>query len=465
MIPILETDNQEINMAYRLAIGDFFSNIAPFCDGLLCEKKPVMLAGMGYDTPWTRDAAINTWNGGGLLAPDVAKNTLLSVVIVENGKKRIGGEYWDAIIWAIGAYQLWLFTGDQEFHVLASDVIVNSLRYFEETEFNEELNLFRGGSCYGDGISAYPDAYTTGESGFISFADKRPELCIDRGVGIPIYTLSTNCLYFQAYRIAYQMTKNSEFLNKAEKMKESINRHFWNEETGLYDYIVDSFGGCSSQEGLGESFAILFGIADARQISRILKNMVVTTNGIPCLYPNFARYEKYGLGRHCGTVWPHVQVFWADAVSKFDADKFEHELMALTHNVLRDGYFSEIYHPETGERYGGVQEWRGNYTDTWKSEKRQMWCATGYIRMILFDLIGIRFEEDGIHICPNATKCVNKISLYGLKYRNMIIDIVIGDKVGRNKEIVIPSSQSGHIKVSLNANKAPQNGLERVVEK
>ena len=36
-------------------------------------------AGGDYDTPWTRDAAINTWNAGRFLAPQVARDTLLAV--------------------------------------------------------------------------------------------------------------------------------------------------------------------------------------------------------------------------------------------------------------------------------------------------------------------------------------------------------------------------------------------------
>ena len=50
-IPILYTDNPTVDMAFRIAVGDFVSNIAPFQGGVLKEKAPVMLAGLGYDTP------------------------------------------------------------------------------------------------------------------------------------------------------------------------------------------------------------------------------------------------------------------------------------------------------------------------------------------------------------------------------------------------------------------------------
>ena len=36
----------------------------PFKDGILENEDDVIIAGLGYTTPWTRDAAINTWNAG-----------------------------------------------------------------------------------------------------------------------------------------------------------------------------------------------------------------------------------------------------------------------------------------------------------------------------------------------------------------------------------------------------------------
>ncbi|MEO7002490.1 MAG: hypothetical protein ABI068_11740, partial [Ktedonobacterales bacterium] len=115
-VPSLVTDDAEIDLAFRIALGDLVSSIAPFKDRLLEEAAPVFLAGLGYEAPWTRDAAINVWNGAGLLYPDVARNTLLSVVtrLPDQGEQfaLVGqyDQYWDAIIWAIGAWNLYLFT-------------------------------------------------------------------------------------------------------------------------------------------------------------------------------------------------------------------------------------------------------------------------------------------------------------------------------------------------------------------
>src|ERR1051325_330406 len=106
--PELKTSSQSINRAYRIAVGDVLGNICLFQDGLLDQPKPTLLAGLDYDTPWTRDTAINVWNGISLFWPDVAKNTLLSVLERKQNEVYIGGQYWDAIIWAIGAWTYYL---------------------------------------------------------------------------------------------------------------------------------------------------------------------------------------------------------------------------------------------------------------------------------------------------------------------------------------------------------------------
>ena len=74
----LKTGNFEIDRAFRIALGDMLGNVMHYRSGLLNAPAPCLVAGLSYPDPWTRDTAFNTWNGAGLLIPDVMKNTLLS---------------------------------------------------------------------------------------------------------------------------------------------------------------------------------------------------------------------------------------------------------------------------------------------------------------------------------------------------------------------------------------------------
>lgn len=218
-MPHLKTDNMEVNTAYYTAVSDLVANIKPYKGGLLKKEQLVMIAGIGYYTPWTRDGAINTMNAGALMFPKISENTLLSVVNrSENGSlitDNSFGQYWDSIIWVLGAWEQYIFTLNKDFLSLAYEVTENAIKYYEKTEFDSKLNLFRGPACYGDGISAYPDFYSCGSSGILEFAQKRKDELCKNGVGIPMFTLSTNCLYYRAYKIADIMAKE---LGKEEKI-------------------------------------------------------------------------------------------------------------------------------------------------------------------------------------------------------------------------------------------------------
>src|SRR6266498_3500545 len=245
LYPSLHTDNPAVNRAYRIALGDLLGNIQPFKEGLLEEPKPVILAGLDYDTPWTRDAAINVWNGVGLLWPEVARNTLLSVLERENDRLMIGGQYWDAMIWSMGAWSYYLYTGDKEFLALSLEAVRNSMDRFEAEEFNSAYGLFRGPAVYGDGVAAYPDRYSPGgTSSILDWVHFNRHLNASRSYGIPMMTLSTNCVYYQAYRIANWMAE--ELLlhpmpfheERALALRENIRQHFWNPALPTLRYLV-----------------------------------------------------------------------------------------------------------------------------------------------------------------------------------------------------------------------------------
>lgn len=464
--PFLITDNRKINSAYRLAVANLSANILPFKDGILEKEEPVIIAGLGYVTPWTRDAAINTWNAGGLVCPEAALNTLKSVLRKGENGYSIDGEYWDRIIWTVGAWQQYLYTGDKEFLEIAYEAVCNSLSFFEKTEFSKELNLFRGPACYGDGVAAYPDIYAKpGESGIILFSSGCSELCESEGVGIPIYALSTNCLYYQAYvladKMAEQLGKPLKYREKSENMKIAVNKVFWNSEKGSYNYIYDKFGGCDYQEGLGLSFAILFGIADDEQKKSIFKNHKTSPYGFPCVFPSFERYntpDGLGFGRHSGTVWPHIQGFWADAAAQNGRiDLFDKELTVQAENALRYYQFAEIYHPLNGEIYGGRQENGGKITE-WRAEPYQTWSATAFLRNIYMNIIGMRFTENGIAFEPAGSSLIKKLELKNLRYRDAVINIKLegsGNKIeffsmnGEQSEPFIRADETGVLDVII----------------
>jgi len=481
--PLLKSNNVELDTlssVFHIAIGDLLTNIRMRHTAEQGKEKPILFAGFDYTGAWTRDASINIWSGAGLLYPEIGKTTLLEVLKTDENKDTIiGGQYWDKIIWTIGAWNLYLYHGDKSFLKTAYQASVKTLAQLEKDEFETKMGLFRGGAVYGDGIAAYDDEYAhTGEyhehGPWLSNVDKwpeaNPEMKAKTGWGLPMMTLSTNCVYAQVYDILPKMEKElllsetKSFEDKSKAIKAAINTHFWNKEKGQYDYYIDPWKTCDAQEGLGIAYALLFGISSPEQTEKTMQNTVVEPGGIPCVYPSFSRYlDKEGkhFGRHSGSVWTHVQGFWAHAAAvNGHVDAFNHEFSTLTNHTLRDMQFREIYHPKTGVAYGGLQEdgFKKGWIREWKSTERQTWGATAYLRMVFNGLFGMNFSEKGIDFKPVVPKEYENLRLVGIPYRYAILNLYLkgkGNKIksfklnGKEAAPFVPENSRGEYRIEM----------------
>lgn len=73
----------------------------------------LLKAGGNYGGEWTRDISINGWNAASLLRPKIVEHSLWKVTV--NNRSVVGHEYWDKIIWVIGAWNHYLVTGNVDF--------------------------------------------------------------------------------------------------------------------------------------------------------------------------------------------------------------------------------------------------------------------------------------------------------------------------------------------------------------
>ncbi len=466
--PNLKTGNRTLDLAYRIAVGDLFTNIQDYKSKLTKLVVPVFIAGIDYNNPWIRDAAINSWNGASFIIPGIAENTLYSVIDKqENGKLKITGQYWDGMLWTIGAWNHYLATGDKQFLKQAFKVTKNALEFYEETEFNPEYNLFRG-LAWSDGVSEYPMKYAdvNGESGAFLWPKYHSDKAYPEGYGIPMMSTYANAIYYQSYKLAIRMAKElgesqGEWDKKAEKLKHAINKYLWNPKTGQYSLYIDEEGVCDITEALADSYAIMFGIAVEKQIESIFENKHISKHGVTCGWPELPRFKKINrdgmtFGRHNVTVWPQAQGMWADVAARNrKVNLFAHELKTLSANAVRDMQFSEIYHPVTGQRYGGMQMSNGKMA-LWKSARRQTWGATAYIRMIFNGLFGISLSEKKISFHPVVPYELNDIKLSNLRYRDMVINISIVGNGTNIKSFIVNETEKREYALSNNL-KGEQN--------
>lgn len=439
-LPFLSTGLPEIDKAFRIACGDVAGNIGLYPAAQESGRlKPVIMAGAAYPSPWVRDAAFNAWFAG-LLAPDAARNGLLAMlrdsawgIIPEEP------QYWDTVIWSIGAWYCYLYTGDADFLREALPAIENRLMKSEDEELDPVDGLFRGGACFQDGIAAYPDPFVSADSGsgiLHHLRNPRPGGAkpFPKGGGISLKALSTNCLYLEAYRIADQMRHELQLPKRHESkirtLVQTIHRRFYLPATGTYRYLLDAADPClERQEGLGHAFALLFRVVPPHLRQKLVNAVHTTAHGLPCVWPQYERYAGTPgvYARHSGLIWPQVGAAWCCALV---AAGFRNEAWCETRKLAElaseDNMFHEIYHPETGVPYGGMQEdGVENGVRQWESCPRQTWAAAGYFQMILQVLFGLRITPKSLTLKPVLPEGVTRIELQGICWRNTIVNILV----------------------------------------
>ncbi|MEW1864103.1 hypothetical protein AB0399_27695 [Streptomyces sp. NPDC088194] len=467
---------QLVGTAYESALTDLFGINTAYADpgtydaaGLVTYPSGSFIrAGGGYPLPqrWTRDAAVNAWNAASLLGPVIGRNTLWSVVERADAGLIVqqDNQWWDQVVWVLGAWNHYLVTGDREFLADAYATAAHTLAARKAKNLNADFGLYQGPSFMNDGIAGYPaPPWTTGvDSSFVLDYPHTDELMC----------LSTNCLYYGAYRAAGEMAQTlghpadaAAHRAAAQAVREAIDTHLWREDAGTYGYFVhgqDASAGRldTSQEGAGLAFAVLLGVADADRARRVVGAAHWQPHGIVNVWPHFERFSDDKPGRHNVLVWPMVHSMFGHAAAAVGrADLFARavgELAALVRGS--DNSFYELYDSLSGAVDGGWQTGGDGTASHFTSQPDQAWSATGYLRMILAGLFGVDCTEQGLRLSPTLPDGWGPVTLGGLPYRGATVDITLkgaGTRVractvdGRRAAPLVPAGATGHHTVEI----------------
>ncbi len=451
----LTTDNPSVNDAFQLAVRTVDINV----------RRGVLAAGADYGGEWTRDIAINSWNGGSLLRPTIAEESLWSVT---KNRDTVGHQYWDKIIWVLAAYNHYAVTGDKEFLKQAYACSAKTMARMEEQELDPKFGMFKGPSVFNDGIAAYPEPVydPTNPSGAST----------DHPATKQIKCLSTNCVYYGAYLALNKMAaalnvdaqQTASYLRKAADLKANILKYLYNKDDNTFSYLIDQNGDKAKyQEGLGISFAAMFGIIEGEKAKQLISNAVVSKYGLTSVYPTFPRHSVEKPGRHNNLIWPMVNGYFAQAaIDSKSYPVFDEEFFNLTHLALdedKGNYdFREIYSPYTGKPEGG---WQSNGPTQlqyhWASCKLQTWSATAYISMVIHGLAGARFADESLSFHPYLPTGVSYLELKDLAYRDLKLNIIIKGKGNKIKRFAVDGKTAAN-KIDNRLKKGTHNILIEV---
>ncbi|WP_427892154.1 MGH1-like glycoside hydrolase domain-containing protein [Kribbella sp. GL6] len=397
-------------------------------------------AGGGYSDPWTRDAAINAWHAASLLTPEVAKHTLLKVCA--GGLIAQDNQWWDQIIWVIGARQQWLVTGDAAFGAEAFRIGAASFEILRREHFDASTGLYRGPSLMQDGIAGFPEPpYQPGNpSSFV----------LDHPGAADLRCLSTNAVYAGALGALEQLAAvagadPAPYAAQRAELVAAVNEQLWSGDT--YGYFLGPEGLDPHQETAGLALAVEFGIAGPERAARVVAGIHHEPYGVVNVWPHFPRFDAEHPGRHNAICWPMVMGLWGYAAAKVgEADEFGRTVDDLVRLFRSSGdELFELYNATTGAVDGGWQVGR-----QWESLPDQAWSATALLRLVHEGLFGLEFTADGITFHPTVpTTYAGEWSLRSLRYRAATLDITLHGDGTEVRSVQLDGKDVTHVPATL----------------
>ena len=419
---------------YNMAVDEMINNF---------EKDGTLRTGLYWGGVWTRDVSYSSLLSLAYMCPDKVKNSLevkidrMGRIIQDTGT----GGSWpcssDRVVWALSAWNIYLATGDIEWLQKAYPVIIKSLECDDMVVFNPQTGLYRGESSF---IDWREQSYPT----WAQPADIYLSEC-----------LGTNAAYYGVLKVTADMAAAlgfkkdvKKYTQKAEALKKAINDKFWVEEDGYYAsywYGRQNLIRTQHSETLGESFCVLFGIADEERAAKVISSMHVGEFGPPIFSPQIVSQGNY----HNNGVWPYVTSFWGKAAAK--AENETALLHALACNVRTAALYATNY-----ENYSFNT---GNPYTTLMNSPNMLWGLSGFMGLFHRTFFGFEFSQDGLALNPFVpTVLAGTRKLEAFPYRGMSLDITVkgsGYEIasclidGKEADAFIPADWTGKHTVEI----------------
>ena len=419
---------------YNMAVDEMINNF---------EKDGTLRTGLYWGGVWTRDVSYSSLLSLAYMCPDKVRNSLevkidrMGRIIQDTGT----GGSWpcssDRVVWALSAWNIYLATGDMEWLQKAYPIIVKSLECDDMVVYNPQTGLYRGESSF---IDWREQSYPT----WAQPADIYLSEC-----------LGTNAAFYGVLKVTADMAAAlghkkdaKKYAQKAEALKQAINDRFWVEEDGFYAsywYGRQNLIRTQHSETLGESFCVLFGIADEERAAKVISSMHVGEYGPPIFSPQIVSQGDY----HNNGVWPYVTSFWGKAAAK--AGNETALMHALACNVRTAALYATNY-----ENYSFNT---GNPYTTLINSPNMLWGLSGFMGLFHRTFFGFEFTQEGLIMKPFVpTVLAGTRKLEAFPYRDMQLDITVsgsGNEIasckvdGKDAEAFIPADWTGKHTVEI----------------
>jgi len=411
---VVRTGNVMFDGLYAMAVHEAMLNsVSQIKDNAYGNGDPINLeayqTGEFWTYVWTRDLSYSVDLALAGFDPQRAASSLLFKTSVlkdaVNGGNRnqiiqdtgSGGSYpvsSDRVIWALGADATlkYLPAGEQEkFLRLVYAIMHDTIEQDRRLVFDPADGLYRGEQSFLDWREQTYPGWTK---------DNVLPIAMSKALSVNAanyFLLKTAAGY--AARLG-QNNDATRYTQWAGDLKESINDRLFDSEAGLYSTYLLSDGVSAIRVNrydlLGESLAILFGVADQNQAATILRNYPTGPHGPPVVWPQDKTVPIY----HNQAIWPFVTAYWIKAARQAnDSAAVDAGIRSLEQLAAFN-----LSNMENFDFVSGLSQVKGRPLEgPVINSRRQLWSVAGYLSMVQDVVFGLETSWDGIRFRPYIT--------------------------------------------------------------
>lgn len=398
--PKLTTSDRLLTAVYNMALDEMVNAVEP---------DTTLRTGKEWAGVWTRDVSYSILLSMAYMQPEAARISLEKKIdpqgriIQDTGSGGAWPVSTDRQIWTVAAWEVYKATGDKDWLRRAYEVAHRSLMTDAHTVYDTATGLVRG------------------ETSFIDWREQSHPRWMQCADIFSTLTLSTSTVHSQAWKCLAQMARKlgykkdaDGFDEKARTIDEAINKYLWMPEKGyyaMYLYGRDHQMLNPRAETLGESLAILWGVADREKAVSITENNPITPYGPAIFYPQIADMPPY----HNNALWPWVDAWWTIANAKVGNELGVMQgFGALVRPAALFCTNKENFNLDNGD------------IATELNSSNMLWCLAGNIAIFHKVLFGIGFEADALTFAPFVPEALGGTrKLSGFNWRGAKLNITV----------------------------------------
>jgi hypothetical protein len=432
-LPILRSGNLAFDALFALAANEMRQDaVSEIRDGNYKGGAAIPCdcfeTGEKWHYVWTRDLSYAADLGLALLDPQRVRNSLeFKLAGYRAGMPKAppvaGTPDGLQIVQDTGSGGSWPVSTDRVTWAFAAEDTLRMLPSTERSAFAARALAALSNTIENDRVAAFDaqDGLYTGEQSFLDWRDQSYAAWItdDLAAMAGSKSVSTNAAHYKALTLAARLAREAGDSARAARyeawagaLKGAINATLWLPDAGMYSSLTAAhFDGAPLHkfDWLGQSLAIVTGIASLEQARSILAGYPHGPMGPPVIWPQQPGMPVY----HNRAIWPFVTAYGLKAA----AMSGNAAVADAAYDSLVRGAALNMSNMENLEWLSGqpllLDEKNPSLIGPVINSRRQLWSVGAYLGMVIGNVFGVTALDEGIRLQPFVTAKLRRETFAG----------------------------------------------------